>query len=60
MGEPARGTLGVADASLLVVGSIVGAGIFLVSSVVAQSVRSPAAFLVDLAPRGRRSRSRAH
>jgi APA family basic amino acid/polyamine antiporter len=37
--------LGVADASLLVVGSIVGAGIFLVSPFVAQQVRSPAAFL---------------
>ncbi len=37
--------LGVTDASLLVVGSIVGAGIFLVSGEVAQLVRSPAAFL---------------
>jgi basic amino acid/polyamine antiporter, APA family len=41
---PARG-LGVIDASLIVVGSIVGAGIFLVSPYVAQHVRSPAAFL---------------
>jgi APA family basic amino acid/polyamine antiporter len=41
---PARG-LGVVDASLIVVGSIVGAGIFLVSPYVAQHVRSPAAFL---------------
>ncbi len=40
----ARG-LGVVDASLLVVGSIVGAGIFLVSPFVAQQVHSPAAFL---------------
>jgi len=37
--------LGVVDASLIVVGSIVGAGIFLVSPFVAQDVRSPAAFL---------------
>jgi APA family basic amino acid/polyamine antiporter len=37
--------LGVIDASLIVVGSIVGAGIFLVSPYVAQHVRSPAAFL---------------
>ncbi len=37
--------LGVFDASLIVVGSIVGAGIFLVSPYVAQDVRSPAAFL---------------
>jgi APA family basic amino acid/polyamine antiporter len=37
--------LGVIDASLIVVGSIVGAGIFLVSPYVAQGVRSPAAFL---------------
>ncbi|MGH7269693.1 MAG: APC family permease [Polyangiaceae bacterium] len=44
---PARpaGGLGVTDASLLVVGSIVGAGIFLVSPFVAQGVRSPAAFI---------------
>jgi APA family basic amino acid/polyamine antiporter len=41
--DRARG-LGVADASLLVVGSIVGAGIFLVSADVASLVRSPAAF----------------
>jgi basic amino acid/polyamine antiporter, APA family len=40
-----RGGLGVADASLIVVGSIVGAGIFLVSGVVASLVHSPAAFL---------------
>ncbi len=37
--------LGVIDASLLVVGCIVGAGIFLVSPYVAREVRSPAAFL---------------
>jgi APA family basic amino acid/polyamine antiporter len=37
--------LGVVDASLLVVGCIVGAGIFLVSPAVAREVRSPAAFL---------------
>jgi APA family basic amino acid/polyamine antiporter len=37
--------LRVLDASLIVVGSIVGAGIFLVSGAVAQQVRSPAAFL---------------
>jgi APA family basic amino acid/polyamine antiporter len=41
---PERG-LGVVDASLLVVGSIVGAGIFLMSPYVAQDVRSPAVFL---------------
>jgi len=41
--DRARG-LGVVDASLLVVGSIVGAGIFLVSADVASLVRSPAAF----------------
>jgi APA family basic amino acid/polyamine antiporter len=41
---PVRG-LGVVDASLLVVGSIVGAGIFLVSPFVAQHVGSPAVFL---------------
>jgi APA family basic amino acid/polyamine antiporter len=40
-----RGGLGVLDASLIVVGSIVGAGIFLVSAAVAREVRSPAAFL---------------
>ncbi|HEX4448458.1 MAG TPA: amino acid permease [Polyangiaceae bacterium] len=45
MPEPRRGTLGVADTSLIVVGSIVGAGIFLVSPFVAQSVSSPLAFL---------------
>jgi APA family basic amino acid/polyamine antiporter len=38
--------LGAFDASLIVVGSIVGAGIFLVSSSVAALVRSPAAFLL--------------
>jgi APA family basic amino acid/polyamine antiporter len=37
--------LGVIDASLIVVGCIVGAGIFLVSPAVARAVRSPAAFL---------------
>jgi APA family basic amino acid/polyamine antiporter len=37
--------LGVVDASLIVVGCIVGAGIFLVSPAVASQVRSPAAFL---------------
>jgi basic amino acid/polyamine antiporter, APA family len=42
--QPARG-LGVIDASLIVVGCIVGAGIFLVSPDVAREVRSPAAFL---------------
>src|SRR5258708_26536561 len=41
--DGARG-LGVVDASLLVVGSIVGAGIFFVSADVASLVRSPAAF----------------
>jgi amino acid transporter len=45
MTDRGPGTLGVADTSLLVVGSIVGAGIFLVSPFVAQDVRSPAAFL---------------
>jgi APA family basic amino acid/polyamine antiporter len=44
MAQGARG-LGTVDASLLVVGSIVGAGIFLVSPSVAREVRSPAAFL---------------
>ena len=43
--QPARG-LGVIDASLIVVGCIVGAGIFLVSPFVARDVSSPAAFLV--------------
>src|ERR1700692_2079234 len=42
--DRARG-LGVVDASLIVVGSIVGAGIFLVSADVASLVHSPAAFL---------------
>jgi APA family basic amino acid/polyamine antiporter len=42
--DRARG-LGVVDASLIVVGSIVGAGIFLVSADVASLVRSPAAFM---------------
>jgi APA family basic amino acid/polyamine antiporter len=37
--------LGVVDASLIVVGSIVGAGIFLLSGAVASLVHSPAAFL---------------
>ena len=41
---PSQG-LGVVDAALIVVGSIVGAGIFLVSPYVAQHVRSPGAFL---------------
>src|SRR6516162_4342498 len=45
MAASTRGTLGVADSALLVVGSIVGAGIFFVSPSVAQSVKSPAAFL---------------
>ena len=39
-------SLGAFDASLIVVGSIVGAGIFLVSASVAALVRSPAAFLL--------------
>lgn len=45
MEAPPRGTLGVIDSALLVVGSIVGAGIFFVSPSVAQAVKSPAAFL---------------
>jgi len=45
MARDLRRSLGVADASLIVVGSIVGAGIFLVSSDVAAMVRSPAALL---------------
>src|SRR3984957_17300941 len=45
MPPDSRRSLGIADASLIVVGSIVGAGIFLVSSDVAAMVRSPAAFL---------------
>src|ERR1700722_2041047 len=45
MAASPRGTLGVADSALLVVGSIVGAGIFFVSPSVAQAVKSPAAFL---------------
>ncbi len=45
MAASPRGTLGVVDSALLVVGSIVGAGIFFVSPSVAQAVRSPAAFL---------------
>jgi basic amino acid/polyamine antiporter, APA family len=45
MNEDRPAGLGVADASLIVVGSIVGAGIFLVSGNVAQLVHSPAAFL---------------
>lgn len=44
MRSPGSSWLGVVDASLIVVGSIVGAGIFLVSGVVAAHVRSPAAF----------------
>jgi APA family basic amino acid/polyamine antiporter len=40
-----RPGLGVFDASLIVVGSIVGAGIFLLSGVVAREVRSPVEFL---------------
>ena len=42
--EPLK-ILGVFDASMLVVGSVVGAGIFLVGGFVAQTVTSPAAFL---------------
>jgi APA family basic amino acid/polyamine antiporter len=42
--EPVRG-LGALDASLIVVGSIVGGGIFLVSGEVARHVQSPAGFL---------------
>jgi APA family basic amino acid/polyamine antiporter len=42
--EPLR-ILGVFDASMLVIGSVVGAGIFLVGGFVAESVTSPAAFL---------------
>ena len=42
--------LGVVDASLIVVGSIVGAGIFLVSGIVASLVHSPAAFLATWVP----------
>jgi APA family basic amino acid/polyamine antiporter len=45
MARDLRRSLGVVDASLIVVGSIVGAGIFLVSSDVAAMIRSPAAFL---------------
>ncbi|HEV3190139.1 MAG TPA: amino acid permease [Polyangiaceae bacterium] len=45
MTSPPKDGLGVIDASLLVVGSIVGAGIFLMSPYVALEVRSPAAFL---------------
>jgi len=45
MTSPPKPGLGVIDASLLVVGSIVGAGIFLMSPYVALEVRSPAAFL---------------
>ncbi|MGA3120674.1 MAG: amino acid permease [Polyangiaceae bacterium] len=44
-GDPAKRGFGVVDASLLVVGSIVGAGIFLVSPFVAADVSSPAAFI---------------
>jgi len=42
--EPLK-ILGAFDASMLVVGSVVGAGIFLVSGSVAQTTTSPAAFL---------------
>lgn len=42
--EPLR-VLGVFDASMLVVGSVIGAGIFLVGGFVAESVTSPAGFL---------------
>ncbi len=42
--EPLK-ILGVFDASMLVVGSVVGAGIFLVGGFVAASVESPAGFL---------------
>ena len=45
MQETRASGLGVVDASLIVVGSIVGAGIFLVSGDVAKLVHSPAAFL---------------
>jgi basic amino acid/polyamine antiporter, APA family len=45
MADSSGRALGVLDASLIVVGSIVGAGIFLVSPFVAQHVHSPAAFL---------------
>src|SRR6266567_5963993 len=41
--RPMRG-LGVVDAALIVVGSVLGSGIFLVSGVVAADVQSPAAF----------------
>src|SRR5579859_4910335 len=41
----AKPALGVFDAALIVVGSVVGAGIFLVSGDVAASVRTPGAFL---------------
>jgi APA family basic amino acid/polyamine antiporter len=43
--RPGLGVLGVLDASLIVVGSIVGSGIFLVSGVVAQGAPSHVAFL---------------
>jgi APA family basic amino acid/polyamine antiporter len=45
MSDARTAGLGVVDASLIVVGSIVGAGIFLLSGTVASLVRSPAAFL---------------
>jgi amino acid transporter len=45
MTKPPERALGTFDASLLVVGCIVGAGIFLVSPAVAGHLRSPAAFL---------------
>ena len=41
---PVRG-LGMIDASLVVMGSIIGTGIFLVSGPVAVQVSTPAAFL---------------
>lgn len=40
-----RRRLGLFDATMLVVGSIVGVGIFIVPGIVAQHVRSPAAFI---------------
>ena len=53
MAASSRGTLGVADSALLVVGSIVGAGIFFVSPSVAQAVKSPGGVPRRLAARGR-------
>src|SRR5580658_1149967 len=43
--ERASRGLGVVDASLLVIGSMVGAGIFLMGPYVAQDARSPVAFV---------------